>query len=342
MVNSEHSEGERACRIGAVAIGRNEGERLRLCLTSLVSAPEVVRVVYVDSGSTDQSTALARSLGVDVVDLDLTEKFTAARARNAGYRHLLSSDPEITHVQFVDGDCEVESGWFRAASQIVKSESPDLAVVCGRRRERYPNYSLYNRLCDLEWDSPVGKASSCGGDALILAEALTRVDGYREDLIAGEEPEMCYRMRQLGYRVMRIPDAMTLHDANMSRPSQWFMRTKRSGHATAEHAVLHGLEPERFGVKRTASNLFWGMAVPGAVGAVAVGVGPVVAALSGACAYGYLFNKTYRHERQRRSEEEAKLLAASWVAGKVPEALGAISCALHRTMKKQSQLIEYK
>jgi hypothetical protein len=177
---------------------------------------------------------------------------------------------------------------------------------------------------------------------LILAEALIQVGGYREDLIAGEEPEMCYRLRQIGYHIERIPDAMTLHDANISKPSQWFMRTKRSGHATAEHAVLHGLGPEKFGVKRTLSNLVWGIAVPGTVGAVALGVGPIAAAIGGTCAYAYLFNKSYQHERKRRSAEEAKLLASSWVAGKIPEAMGAVSCAVNRTLRKQSQLIEYK
>lgn len=328
--------------VGAVVIGRNEGERLHLCLKSLVSDPSIVGVVYVDSASTDGSTDMAREMSVDVVDLDLSQKFTAARARNAGYRRLLSVHPEVSHVQFVDGDCEVEGGWFEAAKQAFSSAPSHLAVVCGRRRERYPAHSIYNKLCDLEWDTPVGEAMACGGDALIQTEALLRVDGYREDLIAGEEPEMCYRLRKLGYQIKRIGAPMTLHDANISRPSQWFKRVKRSGHATAEHAVLHGAGPERFGVKRTMSNVFWGFAVPGAVGAAALSVGPLLATAGGAAAYAYLYNKAYRYERRRRSDEDAKLLAASWVAGKLPEALGALSCAVHRATGKQSRLIEYK
>ena len=45
--------------VAVVAIGRNEGERLRACLASVV--PLAACVVYVDSGSTDGSVAMART-----------------------------------------------------------------------------------------------------------------------------------------------------------------------------------------------------------------------------------------------------------------------------------------
>jgi len=328
-------------KIGAVAIGRNEGERLRRCLTSLLGERASIPVVYVDSNSTDGSAEMARGLGVEVVDLDVSQKFTAARARNAGWKRLLQLHPEVEMVQFVDGDCEVENGWVEAALGTFRNER-NLAVVCGRRRERFPEYSIYNKLCDLEWDTPLGETGACGGDALIASEALLRVDGYREDLIAGEEPEMCYRMRQLGYRVVRIDHPMTVHDANISKPSQWFQRTKRTGHAFAEWVALHGGESERMGVRQTLSNVFWGVAVPGALGAAALSVGPVVATVGGAAAYTYLFNKSYRYERKRRSHKEAQLVAAGCVAAKIPEALGTIKFVTNKLLGKQSRLMEYK
>ena len=67
--------------IGVVAIGRNEGERLRRCLTAI---PQGQTIIYVDSGSTDGSQDFARGMGLTVVDLDPGQRFTAARARNAG------------------------------------------------------------------------------------------------------------------------------------------------------------------------------------------------------------------------------------------------------------------
>src|SRR5882724_8041171 len=131
--------------IGVVAIGRNEGERLRRCLASVVG--KVTAVVYVDSDSSDGSVALARSLGVQTVELDLSIPFTAARARNAGFARLQEVCPQVEFVQFVDGDCEVVAGWLERASQELEAR-PETAVVCGRRRERFPDASPYNRLCD--------------------------------------------------------------------------------------------------------------------------------------------------------------------------------------------------
>jgi GT2 family glycosyltransferase len=338
---TERSEDKFKRTIGAVAIGRNEGERLRLCLSSLVREPSIIKVVYVDSNSSDGSVNLARQLGVEVVDLDLTQKFTAARARNAGWKRLIELHPEVEMIQFVDGDCEVRAGWLDAAlTQLLKEK--DVAVVCGRRRERFPEYSLYNQLCDLEWDTPIGEAEACGGDALILTEALLRVDGYREDLIAGEEPEMCYRMRHLGYRILRIDQEMTLHDANLSKPSQWFQRSKRTGHAFAEWAALHGAEAERMGVRQTMSNVFWGVAVPGALGVAGLSMGPLAASMGGAAAYAYLFNKSYKYESKRRTQLEARLMAAGCVAAKIPEALGTLQFLTNRALGKQSRLLEYK
>lgn len=68
--------------VAAVAIGRNEGARLVACLESMVG--RVDPIIYVDSGSTDNSVAEARARGAEVVELDMSIPFTAARARNAG------------------------------------------------------------------------------------------------------------------------------------------------------------------------------------------------------------------------------------------------------------------
>ena len=86
--------------VAAVVIGRNEGARL---VASLASLGGVGRVVYVDSGSTDNSLQAARVHGAQVVALDMSRPFTAARARNAGTAAL--DDPAPAFVQFLDGDC---------------------------------------------------------------------------------------------------------------------------------------------------------------------------------------------------------------------------------------------
>ena len=245
--------------LGAVVIGRNEGQRLIRCLHSLRT--QVTRCVYVDSGSSDDSVAQAQALGVDVVNLDMTRPFTAARARNEGLARLRHIAPDITLVQFIDGDCELQPDWLPHATAFLR-EHPDVAVVCGRRRERFPQASIYNQLCDIEWDTPIGLAKACGGDALMRVVALVAVGGYRPDLIAGEEPELCVRLRAAGHQVWRLHVEMTWHDAAMYRLSQWWQRNRRSGYAFAEGAWLHGAPPERHFVAETRRALVWGALLP--------------------------------------------------------------------------------
>lgn len=217
-------------RVGIVVIGRNEGERLKRCLRSL---PEHVQVVYVDSASTDGSAEFALSRGVEVIHLDLAKPFTAARARNSGLQKLIETSSDLEFVQFIDGDCELEPTWLPEAINFLDRNASG-AAVCGRRRERYPDASLYNRICDQEWNTPIGEASACGGDALFRMAALRECGFYDPSLVAGEEPELCCRLRECGWKIWRIDQAMTIHDADMHHFGQWWKRAVRSGFGYAQ------------------------------------------------------------------------------------------------------------
>lgn len=325
---------------GAVVIGRNEGERLVRCLESLRRAG--AEVVYVDSGSTDASVAAASAAGADVVRLDTSIPFTAARARNAGLDRLLERFPELRYVQFVDGDCEVRGGWLEVAARFL-DENPGVAVVCGRRRERSPEASPYNRIIDVEWDTPIGDARSCGGDAMFRAAVLRELGGFDPGLIAGEEPELCFRIRRAGHRVARLDREMTLHDAAMQRFSQFWRRSERSGHAYAELASLHGRAPERPGVRRVASIVGWSTG-PALLVLGLAGAGAGWAALLPAFAYLAPWLRA-RKETLRRGYDRrtASLYACACVIGKFAEFAGVIRFAMNRFVYgRRSGLIEYK
>jgi len=321
--------------LAAIAIGRNEGARLEACLASL--AGRVARIVYVDSGSTDGSLAVARAAGAEVVELDMDRPFTAARARNAGLARLMGNGAEdgaaaIELVQVLDGDCALQPGWLDAARAHL-ADAPGCAVVCGRRRERHPDASVYNRLCDIEWDTPVGEARACGGDALMRLDALRDVGGFREDLIAGEEPELCVRLRAAGWTIRRLDAEMTLHDAAMTRFAQWWRRARRAGHAFAEGAFLHGAPPERHWVAETRRALLWGAALPLAVLVLALLVTP----------WALLLLAAYPAQVLRLARRGGGLAPAVFtVLGKFPEALGALEFHLRRRTGNKTALIEYK
>jgi len=319
---------------GAVVIGRNEGDRLKRCLASL---PADARVVYVDSGSDDGSVAFARGRGVDVVELDRAQTFTAARARNTGFRTLRRLAPEIAYVQFIDGDCELDADWPRRA--IARLDGDDtVCAVFGRRRERYPARSPYNRLCDIEWDVPLGRAKAFGGDVMIRAAALEAVGGYRDDLIAGEEPELCVRLRSRGWAIWRLDAAMTLHDAALTRFAQWWRRNVRAGFAFAEGARLHGAPPERHWVRETRRALIWGVALP--IGCV---LASVLAAPWGFAAWlVYPLQVLRLFLRRGRPLKERGLLALFLVLARFPEAQGVLTHSFRQWTRQEPRLIEYK
>ena len=209
-----------------MVIGRNEGDRLALCLRAARKATK--HVVYVDSASTDESIALATKAGVTVVSLTASTRLTAARGRTAGLQRLLEDFKDCRYVQFVDGDCILQPGWMNAAYEYLNQHEV-AGVVCGRRFEASPGFSLYNRLIDREWNTPLGVAEACGGDAMFKVEALRSVGPFRSELLAGEEPELCHRLRRAGWNVYRLDERMTEHDAGISTLRQWLRIDQRSG-----------------------------------------------------------------------------------------------------------------
>lgn len=321
--------------VGIVVIGRNEGARLVQCLDSALQQAPLV--VYVDSGSTDQSVAMARSKGVHVVALDMRTPFTAARARNAGFAHLLQLAPGLAYVQFVDGDCALTPHWLQTAHAYLQGH-PQLAALAGRLREKFPHASVYNQLCDLEWAAPAGPASHCGGIAMVRVAAFQKVNGFDPTLICGEEPELCSRFRAAGWHIWRLADDMATHDAAMTHFSQWWVRTLRAGFGFAQAAYMSRNEPERRGLRESRSAWVWGLLVP--LGVVLLGTWWWPAGLLLCLIYPAQITRLAL--RGQHSVRLNWLRAVFLVLGKFPEVLGQIKFMYQRCTGQQAYLIEHK
>lgn len=245
-------------RTAIVVIGRNEGDRLARCLSSL---PRHFPVIYADSASTDESVTIASDAGAEVVSLPPDTTSTAARGRNAGAFRALELYPDCEFLQFIDGDCTLIEGWMPAAIEFLEA-NPNVAVACGRRFERHPEHSIYNALCDREWQTPVGRADSSGGDAMVRTQAFVAVGGFSDDQIAHEEPEMCGRLRDAGWDIWRIDKSMTAHDAAMSRLGQFYRRSRRAGIGISQCLDRGGLRRDPQGTTIIIRSLAWGLALP--------------------------------------------------------------------------------
>jgi hypothetical protein len=308
-------------------------------------------VVYVDSASTDGSRDVARSLEAEVVELDMSLPFSAARGRNEGFARLLKLAPGVRFVQFVDGDCEVVEGWLDGAVTELEART-EAAVVCGRRRERHAERSVYNRLADLEWETPVGEARSCGGDAMMRVEAFQQVGGFDPSVAAGEEPELCQRLREEGWKVYRVDAEMTVHDAAMLRFGQWWRRAVRSGYGAMDvvSRFRRGRGGEGLFVKQVRSARIWAISWPAAVivvgAALTLIAGPTVGAAGAALVLAALPLQVVRlavRTRQRVGDwRTAFAYGILMMAGKWAGLVGQIRYRLDRAAGRNTRLIDYK
>ena len=311
--------------LGFVVIGRNEGERLSRCLTSLesIGAP----IAYADSASTDDSVNVAREAGAMTVELESDRPLNAARGRNAGLAVLRSSHANLEFVQFIDGDCEIQAGWVETALEFLRGH-PSAAVACGLRFEAHPEASTYNRLCDEEWNSPIGRALSCGGNSMMRLTALDAAGPFDPTLMAGEEPELCSRLRSHGWEIWRLDAPMTRHDAAMTRFSQWIRRAFRSGYGYAQAWSRTRGRADRLYASHLRSAVFWVAVIPLAV--------VLVAAFLREPAIILAIPATYALQIARTAARRGLFSAWSWryaslmLVAKFPELLGALGYALKR------------
>lgn len=321
-------------KIGVVVIGRNEGQRLVNCLHSLQR--EAVRVVYVDSGSTDGSLEVAAEFGALSVLLDDETPFTAARARNAGFAHLMAQDGSPALVQFIDGDCRVEPGYLAQAAARF-GQDPGLGVVTGWRAEIAPQASVYNAMCDHEWHGPVGEIAACGGDMMVRVAAFEQVGGFNAQVIAAEDDEFCTRLRKAGWQLERLPLSMTHHDANMMRFSQWWSRATRTGHGFEQVNHLH---PDYFTRERRRMWLY-GAVLP-LLGLLGLFVfWPLLVLVLGLYALSYL-----RTVQGLRGSGFSTLQAAHHgvylFLSKFPNVIGALTYRKRAWHGRDMEIIEYK
>jgi len=326
-------------QIGAVVIGRNEGDLLKLSLQSVQAAR--LPAVYADSGSTDGSAAVARQLAIPTVELDPSRPVSAARGRNEGLAEALNRW-SIEYVMFLDGDCILQPD-FPAAALKTFLQHPDCAIVTGHLSERHPEASIYNRLCAIEWRGPAGRIENMNGLGGIMAarvSALREVGGFNEQAIAGEEPDLGVRLGLAGYSIIKIDLPMATHDAQITRFGQWWTRAVRGGHALAHRYARHGRTRFKDGVRELRSDLFWGLALPLLIVLLLIptrGFSMLLAA-----AYPLQGWRMYRrYLGSGLSPGDASLITRFVLLGKFAEVLGIMRYCFNRLRGKYT-IIEYK
>ncbi len=323
-------------KIGLIIIGRNEAKNLELSLPRLSNSLQAV--IFVDSDSSDDSVSIALANNVDVIELDMSKPFTAARARNTGFTEITKKYPELEYIQFLDGDCELDPEFLEKAL-VHFQQDKEVGIVVGRNRERYPEKTVYNTICDVEWNTPIGEIDGCGGIFMISRDAFDSVKGFDEGIIAAEDTELCLRVRKAGYKISRINAEMSLHDANMSSIKQWWVRSLRAGHAFADCRYRYKNESEKMFVKESQRSWVFGGYFFLVITMMALIDWRFMILLS---FYPVQMLRIRRGLPSRIPEYQRTPYAVSCALAYVPQLFGQMKFHINRLLNRQSRIIEHK
>jgi cellulose synthase/poly-beta-1,6-N-acetylglucosamine synthase-like glycosyltransferase len=333
--------------LAVVVIGRNESGHLQACLDSVRAMDypaDLVELVYVDSDSTDSSREIAAAAGAKVIHLT-GQPMTAARGRNAGWTSV--SAPLIL---FLDGDTQLHPQFVPRAVAALEDDE-NTAAVWGHRRESNPGGSVYNRVLDLDWIYPPGWTEFFGGDVLVRRAALESVEGYNPELIAGEEPEMCRRLRGhlhngKAWKILHIDHPMTQHDLRMTHFSQYWRRALRAGHAYAQVSGLFANTADPFWSAEAKRNRMRGTLLLGLMGLSLVAAVLLHAWWPPVALLALILVAAARSAYKVRSR------SSSWVTllffglhshlQEIPIFIGQLRYRLAKARRKKMTLIEYK
>jgi GT2 family glycosyltransferase len=216
-------------------------------------------------------------------------------------------------------------------------------VVVGHLEESYPDKSVYNRLCALEWKSPPGDMKNfgaLGGISMVRKDVFMTLNGFKENVIAGEDSEFGVRLSLAGFKVTKIDHHMATHDANMTKFSQWWTRAVRAGHAIGQRAGLNGHTVARDCVQERKSTLVWGVFIP--ILALLLLIPSKGFSLLILFTYVLLAYKVFRFRKNLgESAGDAWIYAKFIVLGKFANGIGLVKYYIN-SLKKQYAIIEYK
>ncbi len=238
--------------ISFVVIGYNERATLGDCLKSVQNADLegiAYELLYVDGGSEDGSIEVALKSGVHRI-LGGDKRRSAAENRNLGLKAT-----QGRYVQFLDGDMVMEPAWPRKAADFL-DKNASAGTVCGKVTER--NSSLLYQAMQIDWELTGGAIRHCGGAALWRREVLEKINGFPENIAYGEEPFLCWRVRnELGLNIYYLNRPMVVHDLGFTSVKAYVTRSVRCGETYMEVSALCRNSHDPLWLKETRINFIW-------------------------------------------------------------------------------------
>ncbi len=227
-----------ATGVSAVVVNYNTRDHLLQCVRSLRS-DGVARVVVVDNASADGSGDALRGSDPDAVLLPMASNLGYGTAANRGV-----AATDAPYVLILNPDTVVEPGTTKVLAAALDRD-PGLAVV-GPRMENvdgslYPSARCFPNLVDaaghaflgfvapanpytrryrmLDWDHGEAGEVDCvsGACLLVRRSAFVAAGGFDEAyFMYAEDVDLCWRLRQQGWRVGYEPAGRVVHSLGAS------------------------------------------------------------------------------------------------------------------------------
>jgi len=192
-------------RVTIVIPAFNEEDRIAACVEGLrkIDYPaELTEVVVVDNASTDGTAEAVRRSGARLLFL---EEGKVGAVRNHGVRE---TDGEV--VAFIDADCIALTTWLRGAVKVLQDDSSTVAV--GGKYLAPPTCTWMEAAWASVPDDRVAEVDAlAGGSFVVRRTQFEEVGGFDESLNAGEDFELSHRLRELGGRILRVPECGVYH-----------------------------------------------------------------------------------------------------------------------------------
>ena len=218
----------------------NAGAFLEALLTRLKEQTISCEIIIVDSSSTDDGPAIARSHGVRTITIERGD------FNHGGTRNLAVRESSGDVVVFLTQDALPENE--RLIETLTKPlEDPEIAACYGRQIPRDDAFPTERFARGFNYpDAPVLKSkdsvSELGIKAFFFSNACSavrrkefeRVGGFPEDIVMFEDMLFAARLLEEGYKILYVPEARVIHSHNLGLVEQ-FKRYFDAGSSFRSH-----------------------------------------------------------------------------------------------------------
>jgi GT2 family glycosyltransferase len=232
--------------IDIIVVTYNSANYISGCIESILASQypkDKISLIIVDNDSTDDTKLLLRDLQLKLDNLDVIS------SRNVGYGaaiNLAFKSSAAKYVLILNPDTKLKADTLMCLVNAAMETEQEGFCAWEARQQPYEHPKLYDPVTlEPEWVS--------GACVLILREAFEKASGFDERIfLYGEDVDLSWRMRALGYRLQYVPSAVLFHmtyaDTISTKPTQFFNSIISNGILRFKHGGFKDIAAYNLGI----------------------------------------------------------------------------------------------